>query len=294
MSTNAPRVLLIDSEADLRSLNELILREAGDQVQILPPNADPVAFAKHASPDAIVVYIRPNHPEDWRIIDSLNADATTDKIPIVVLSTSERTLAEAQAAPVVTRVVVMPYDIDALQRAVAEALKHPPPAAVLPPSAQPPPAALAVAGQILHAHGREIILRVLSRLQQIEPFQARFAELSPGVVNCLPKIMSAMLVGLQRGLTPDQALAPPEIRHDIVEHVELRVRQGLDASAMLLEYQTLNDEMLAFLGDHLGEAKFSAIEAFDVARVLNGFVGKALRIVGDDLLVVIRHPDAIH
>lgn len=289
MSVKEPRVLLIDSETDLRSLNELILREAGNQVQALPPNADPVTFVTQTCPDVIVVHVRPNQPDDWRIVDSLNADPATGTIPMVVMSASERTVSEAQAAPIVSQVVVMPYDIDALQRAVAEALKHPPPAAVLPPSIHPPPESLAVAGSLLNTHGREIILRVLSRLKQFEPFKSNFAQLSPGVVDGLPKIMSAMIVGLQRGLTPDQALAPREIQRDIAEHVKLRVRQRLDASSILLEYQTLGDEMLAFLRDYIGEAKFSAIEAFDVARVLHSFVAKTLRIVVEDLLAPIEH-----
>jgi CheY-like chemotaxis protein len=292
MQTQKPRVLLIEDDSSLRELNTLILREAGYQVETLPTNAEPVAVAARTHPDAIVVHIRYNKPEDWQIIDRLNADPRTETIPVVAISSSERLVAEARAAPVVEQAVVMPYDIDALQRAVAEALHHPPPAAVLPPRHYPPLESLAAAGKLLNAHSREIVLRAISRLQQIEPFKSRFAELSPGLVDNLPVILGAIVVGLQRGLTPEQVVAPPAIHDAIREHVNLRVSQGLTPASVIQEYQVLDDHMLDFLRDHIGEAQFSAVDAFLIARVIHDFTAEILRVAVNDFLARTKQPQA--
>ncbi|SRR5579883_2550564 len=284
MRRKEPRVLLIESQSELRELNELILREAGYQVTLLPPGTDPVTTAAQTSPDVIVVHIRPRQPEDWQIIDRLNADPRTETIPVVALSSSERLLAEARAAPTVEQVIVMPYDIDALQRAVADALKRPPPAAVLPPPLHPPPESLLAAGKLLSAHSREVVLRAISRLQQIEPFTSHFAELSPGLVDNLPVIVGAIIVGLQRDLTPEQVVAPAAIREAIRKHENLRVSQGLTPTAVLQEYQVLNDQMLAFLREQIGEAHFNAVQAFDAARVIDGYIAEILRLAISDFL----------
>src|SRR5579884_3294577 len=292
MSTKKPRVLLVESESSLRQLNELILHEAGYQVQTIPLEGDPDAIAAQSCPDVIVVRIRHNTPEDWQIIDRLNANPKTETIPVVVISDWERAVVEAQAAPVVRQAIVMPYDIDALRQAVAEALRQPPPAAVLPAPRTPPPESLAVAAKLLNAHSREVVLRVISRLQKIEPFKSHFAELSPALVDNLPVILGAIAVGLQRNLTPEDVVAPPAIHDAIREHVNLRVSQGLTPASVIQEYQILDDQMLAFLRDHIGQANFSAVQAFDVARVIDDFIARILRDAVNDFLAQTEQREA--
>jgi CheY-like chemotaxis protein len=283
-----PLVLLIERQADLRELNELILREAGYQVQTVSPNADPVAVAAGSHPKAIVLDIQVNHPLDWQILDQLNANSITETIPVVVISTSERAVTTAQATPVVGPAIVMPYDIDALQRAVATALKQPPPAAVLPPSPHPPPADLATVGRFLNAHSRALVLRAISCLQKIEPFHSHFPELSPGLVDNLPVMLGALTVALERGLTPEDAVAPPRIRAAIREHVELRLRQRFDPGAILREYQVLTDVILAYLQQQHTAVPQTADAAFAISRAVVDFTAAIERVELDDLIEAAR------
>jgi len=279
------RVLLIEDEAGLRDLNDTILREAGYRVEKVPPNADPADFAAKTLPDVIVVRILPSAPQDWQILDALTANPKTETIPVVVISSTERTAVEAKAAPIVNQAVIMPYNIDALEQAVGNALHHPPPAALLPPSRQPPPKPLAAAGKLLNGNSRSIVLRAIRRLQQIDPFKLHFAELTPGLLDDLPVIYGAIVIGLQRGLTPEQVMHEKAIRNTIREHANLRVSQGLDPGSVLLEYQVLNDQMLAFLEEHSAEIPLGAGEALEVARAIGDFIAEGLRIVIDDFLI---------
>lgn len=279
------RVLLIENEVGLRDLNDTILREAGCRVENLPPYSDPADFAAQTLPDVIVVRILPNAPQDWQILDALTANPKTEAIPVVVISSTERNAVEAKAAPNVNQVVIMPYNVDALEQAVANALHHPPPAALLPPSPQPPPKPFAAAGKLLNGNSRSIVLRAIRCLQQMDPFKLHFAELTPGLLDDLPVIYGAIVIGLQRGLTPDHVMHEEAIRNTIREHANLRVSQGLDPGAVLREYQVLNDQMLAFLEVHSGEIPLSASEALDVARAIDGFIAESLRIAIGDFLI---------
>ncbi len=284
MSANLPRVLLIEESSDLRDLNELILRDAGYQVEAVPPSADTVEHVARSRPDAVVIRIRPAETDGWNLIDRLEADPRTEAIPVVVISSSERIVTAAQATPVVRETVVMPYDIDALRDAVAKALGNPPPAAILPPPHRAPPPSLAFAGAELLRRSREIILRAISRLQQIEPFRSRFAELSPGLVDELPTILGAIATALQRDLPAEEITAPTAIRSTIRSHVNLRLDQGLDGRAILLEHQILEDQALATLREQIGHAEFAAIDAFDVARAIDHYFDEIILVAVGDIV----------
>jgi two-component system phosphate regulon response regulator PhoB len=282
MMVQKPRVLLIEQYSDLRELNELILRDAGYEVEAVAPSGDPVEHAARTRPDGIVAHVRPTEARDWELIDRLEADPRTEAIPVVVISSSERAVTEARAAPVVRETVVMPYDIDALREAVAKALGNPPPAAVLPPPRRAPPPSLAFAGGELSRLSREIVLRAISCLQQIEPFRSRFAELSPALVDELPVILGAVAAALRRDLPPDEITAPAALRAAIQAHVNLRLDQGLELGSILREYQVLQDQALEALRERIGQAHFSAIDAFDVARVIDGYFDQIVQVTVSD------------
>lgn len=298
MDQKIPRVLLIEPESDLRALESLILEESGYRVDPLPPDAEPVEYAARTHPDVIVVHVRPGpapraprtEPRDWAVIDSLEADPRTEAIPVVVVSASERVAAEAKAVPIVRQVVVMPYDIDALRNAVANALGNPPPAAVLPPPRGAPAPSLAVAARLVNQHSREIVLRAIRRLQQIQPFASRFAQLSPALVGNLPVILGAIVVALQRNLRPEQVAQAEAIQTAIREHVALRISQGLSPGSVIEEYQVLNDQTLEVLRQHIGEASFSAMDAFDVARTIDLFFAQILRVTVNFFLEQVKCP----
>jgi CheY-like chemotaxis protein len=284
MSVHLPRVLLIEESSDLRELNELILRDAGYDVEAITPEEDPVEHAARTRPDVVVVRIRPGATDGWSLIDRLEADPRTEAIPVVVISASEREVITARATPVVREAVVMPYDIDALRNAVARALGSPPPAAVLPPPRRAPPPSLAFAGSTLLAQSREIVLRALSRLQQVEPFRSRFAELSPALLDELPVILGAVATALQRDLPSEEVIAVSAVRATIQKHVNLRLDQGVEARSIVLEYQVLQDQALGMLRERIGQTNFSAIDAFDVARMIDRYFDEIILVSVSDVV----------
>ncbi len=283
MGVRPARVLLIESDSDLRQLNELILKEFGYEVETAPPTDDPVETVATRRPAVVVLHLRPNEPRDWQILDRLQGDLRTEAVPVVVIAGAPRVEVEARAAPTVRQAVVMPYDIDALRAAVEEALGHPLPAAVLPPPHHPAPEALAFAGRILAERSREITLRAIRRLQQIEPFASHFAKLSAGLVNQLPVIVGAVVVGLQRNLTPEEVVSPSAIREMIRDHVKLRVDQGLSPASVIREYQVLNDQIQGFLRENIGSAPFGVLDVFDVARTVDSYFAEIIRVAVSDL-----------
>lgn len=130
-----PAILLVEANADFRELEEIILRDAGFQVTLLPPTEDPIRFAARTTPRAIVIHLGHDQPYQAEIVDRFQTAPSTQTIPIVAIALSEPAAARAQAGANVSQSVVAPYDIAALEAAVALAVGHPPPAAALP---QPP------------------------------------------------------------------------------------------------------------------------------------------------------------
>jgi CheY-like chemotaxis protein len=282
MSKKVPRLLLAEGDPSLRALDELILREAGYEVENLPPGEDLIAYAARTQPDALIVDVGPPAPGFWDVIDRLNANPSTDTIPVVVITTAERAAIEARAAPVVREAVIMPYDIDALRHAVARALGSPPPAALLPEIHRAAPPAVAFAADALTGNSRQIVLRTIARLQRDEPFRSRFAELFGSLLDHLPVISGAIVAALRRGLTPEEVRAVPGLRNAVREHIRERIGRGLRPGDILREYQTLEDQMRAVLRDQVGHARFSAMDAVDVDRAIDAFFGELLRVAVDD------------
>lgn len=279
-------MLVIEPEPDLRDLEELVLTDAGYRVETLPEQADPVDFAARTRPDAIVLGIfHPEVTKNWQTLDKLQADPHTMTIPVVVISTSERAAARAQASPITgseSSTVIAPYDIVALDDAVAHALKNPPPAAALPKTHHPTPKAITLATNAISAHARHIVLETIRRLQGIEPYKSRFAELTKGLVDDLGTMMGAIVEGLRRGLPPEKVFAAPTIRRSIDEHVALRESQGLGPSTTIRETQMLREDIDHFLQGQIGQHGFTARDAFDASVELQPYLNELVRVIVEE------------
>lgn len=282
MAANQAVILLIEHDPDLRELEDLVLTGAGYRVVAIPAGADPVAFAARTKPQAAVVGIRLREPSDWDIVDRLLTDPATSGIPLVVTSTAERMAVEAQAAPNVRQTVVAPYDIDALERAVAVAIGHPPAAAILPRAVATVPGSFVVAADALNRHARIIVLSTLRELQQIDEYRAHFPELTHGLIDNLATILGAIVEGLRRGLSPGEVFSVPEILRAINEHDRLRHDQGIPVELVLREDQTLRTVTLRHLRDAIGRPGFDALAAIDVSHRILAYFDELVRIVVSD------------
>jgi len=281
-------VLLIEVEAALRELEELILGEAGYDVKTVPANVDPIAAAKQTCPDVIVIgltiapLVHPLPPRamGWHVVDALEANPATTAIPVVVISTGERTAAEAFAAPNVRELVVSPYDIDALRDAVAKALNSPPPAALLPPRNRATPTAVRFAAEAVLCNARLIVLRTAAYLQQnVDPYCSHFAALTAGLIDNIPVMFGAIAEGMLRNLTPEEVFGAPGIKKAIRDHATLRQQQGLGPATVLLEYTALRNQTTDFLRSKVGSPDFSARDALDVFGLIDAYTDTLIRMV---------------
>ncbi|HEX5417251.1 MAG TPA: hypothetical protein VFZ25_16420 [Chloroflexota bacterium] len=280
------RILVIEPNPDLRELEETILSDDGYRVETPPDESDPVETAARSAPDVIVLGISgTNAPRDWQILDQLQANPRTRTIPVVIISTSEHTAAAAQATPVVGsvgRTIVAPYNINALEDAVAHALKNPPPAAVLPPPSRQPSPAVVFAADELNAHARQLALDTVQKLRGTEPYKSRFTELTIGLVDDFGTMLGAIIDGLRRGLAPRVVFQVPVIRQAIERHVRLREKQGLGKGATIREDLILRGEIDRFIRGLAGKQGFTANDASEVNDAINRFVGELMRVIDEE------------
>lgn len=277
MAASPTRILLLESDPDIRELNQVLLEEAGYLVDTCPARADPVEYAEQTGPKAIVLGIRPGTNQDWDILDRLQANPRTQAIPVVVVSTLEHLAAEAKAAPAASSVVVAPFDIQAFDVAIADALKSPPASSVLPPGTNPVSPAVAFAADELARSTRKIVVRAIRALQSYEPYRSRFVALTPDLVDDLGPLLAAITQGMKRGLPPAEMFAAPTIAESLDHHVQLRQRQGIDAASTIREYESLAAQVADFLASLIGRDNFTARDAFDVVVEIQGYIAELVR-----------------
>jgi hypothetical protein len=276
------RAVLIEHDESLLLLNSMVLEAAGFEVQSLPQGDDAVDFVARMRPDVIVIHLDEQVPHTPRIVDRLQDNAVTQGIPICVIATSDKLAAEAQASPNVPVSVIAPFDLDALERAIAEALDSPPASAVLPNPPQIVPSYVAVVGEALNRNARRIVLDVVfRRLRQREPYRTLFYfshDQLIQLVDHLGTILGAIVSGLQRELDPAEVFETPKLVAYIDEHIQLRRRQGLDVRTAVGEYQLLRDQCLTVVQEAVTGADVTAAEAVDAVRRILGLVDVLIRV----------------
>lgn len=283
MNPSSVRVLLIEPNETLQELNEQILDLFGYRVQTPPPQADLVAYVEQTSPEVVVLGVRPNTPDDLKLLELLQANPQTRQIPVVVITTNPEIGASAKAVPVARDLIVAPYDIDALANAVNTALRNPPPAAALPTAPSVPNEAIIFASSELATHAHDIVLRAIQNLQSREPYRSRFRSLTPGLVDHLATIFSAIDTGVGRGLSPEQVFLNATIRSAIAKHDAERQKDGVTAVQIIWEYEVLANEMESFVTQLVGRDNFSANDALSVTQRIHHYLQELIRIALQDL-----------
>ncbi|HEX5417635.1 MAG TPA: hypothetical protein VFZ25_18410 [Chloroflexota bacterium] len=283
MAQSAVGVLLIEPNEALQELNEQILELFGYQVRMLPPDAEPVAYVEQNQPEVIVLGVRPNEPDDLKILELLQANPRTRRIPVVVITTNPEIGASAKAIPVARDLVVAPYDIDALASAVKSALRNPPPAAALPAPKTIPSSAVAYATAEFAKHAHEIVLGAIHTLQTRDAYRERFQNLTPGLVDHLATIFSAINTGVGRGLTPEQVFLTASIRAAITEHDAQRQNDGMSVTQIVLEYDVLANEMDRFVTGLVGQHHFTARDALYLTQRIHQYLQVLIRVALEDL-----------
>jgi CheY-like chemotaxis protein len=290
VATMRPEVLLIVHDPSVRELDAMILEDAGYQVEEVPDDADPVTVAEQTRPQVIVVGMRYNVQEDWQILDRLQGNAQTKAIPVVVVSTEERIAAVAAAGPNVSETVVAPYDITALEDAVAAAIGKPPAAAVLPNPQHPVPPDQVVAADALQQQSRTLILRSIENLLRSGAYRQHFAGLSTELIDNLGLLLGAIIAGLQKDVPPDRVFATPVIQKTLRDHLLLRRHQGLGLAQVIRETHALEAQIDRALQGLIGPS-FSTGDALAVTRKVRAyFNAMQLQEIGEDERLA-SHPE---
>jgi hypothetical protein len=212
-------------------------------------------------------------------VDQFQGDPATKKIPLVVIASAESVAAEAQAGPNVDSAIVAPYDITALEEAVASALGNPPPAAALPNGAHPPSAGVALAAKALDQQTRDIVLQTLEQLREHEPYRSRFDDITRGLVDALGSIVGAIATGIERGLSPRVVYATDVVTRDLREHALLRQSQGIDVASAVREIRALGRQLESALAALAGPNTFSADDVAAVAQRIREYIDELTRLI---------------
>jgi CheY-like chemotaxis protein len=271
--------LVLERSSDLRGLEHVVIEGLGFDVVASDDIGKAVDLARQSQPVVIVLGVPYDDPGVVDAVDRLHNEPQTREIPVVVVSTSEQRAATAQASPNVRYALVAPYDVEALESAVETALHNPPVPAALPKVRRSVPPKVRQAAEELNRHARAIVLDALREIRQNEPYRSRFPELSVGLVDDLGTIFGAIVHGLEIGLTRAEAFSPPVIRHSVESHAQLRKRQGLGATAAILEVHILERQIDRFLGTLIGTSGFTAADAFAISQEARDYLAELVRIL---------------
>lgn len=272
-----PTLLLVEADPALAELDRFILGDEGYLVREPRDDADPVDEAEALKPDVIVVNVGRYQRYGVELLDRLHANVKTRAIPVVAVSTSRETAGEAKASPNVPDTLVLPYDIEDLVRAVADAVKKPTPSSRLPPTRHPVPEYVTAVADDIVGLERAIAVRVLRQLLQVEGYRSRFPELTDGLADNLGRMLGVVVAALRRGTPPDEVFAIPDVQEAIREHVQLRTSQGLGPAGAIREYQILRDQVERHLHEMVVGGSLSGADALDVSRRFNPYFDELIR-----------------
>lgn len=123
MSTNRPRVLVIDDNDDERSMLRAALSPQYD-VRDAADGLDGYAIACRECPAAILLDIAMPIVDGWSVLRKLRTNADTKHVPIVIFTALEREAVAAQARTFgVDSIVRKPAPLDEVVRALQRAIR---------------------------------------------------------------------------------------------------------------------------------------------------------------------------
>jgi DNA-binding response OmpR family regulator len=83
------RILLVNDESDLVNICEMVLEEAGYEVDTLTDGRKALELARRTRPDLVIldwVMKKPEGPEGEDVLRQLRTDAATARIPVLMVS----------------------------------------------------------------------------------------------------------------------------------------------------------------------------------------------------------------
>jgi hypothetical protein len=200
-------------------------------------------------------------------------------VPVIVLGTCPSLDEQAQTRGNVYTVLPMPFDLDELLEVVTRALARAPfevQVQELRGSSEP---ALWRAGGSLVRSERELMVEWLQRIRAVPPFSDRSEISVREFLDNLPHLVNALALALPSESGAGLLTRDDAIRERMVDHVRMRVQQGLPVDALLREYQVFRDAIHKHLGRHLPVA-----EALKALERVNALLDEVVRITAAEYL----------
>ena len=122
----AKQILIIDDEADIREATQICLEITG-QWEVLKASNGPegIAIAKTATPDAILLDIMMPEMDGLAILQKLQENSETRKIPVIILTAKAQSSEQRQFSQLnVSSVIAKPYDPMTLSDQISTALAN--------------------------------------------------------------------------------------------------------------------------------------------------------------------------
>lgn len=124
MTTDRHRVLIIDDDANTRTLLKLLFESNGLDVDLAPDGETGLALVAAAHPDVILLDVAMPRRSGHDVYRDLQYDPATAAIPIIILSAALTTREQAkwEELPHIADVLIKPFDIYGLLGRIRELL----------------------------------------------------------------------------------------------------------------------------------------------------------------------------
>jgi DNA-binding response OmpR family regulator len=80
------RILVVDDQPALRRLMDVVLSEAGFEVQLAEGGAEALEAVRAAPPEVCVLDVMMPRVNGWEVLEALRADPATEDLPVVMLT----------------------------------------------------------------------------------------------------------------------------------------------------------------------------------------------------------------
>jgi CheY-like chemotaxis protein len=272
------RVFIVEHDPDgLEMLKSVIGQMQGCETRgSLAIDPDNLGRIKAFGPELIILDFVPGYTQNWRLLDELRADEATSPIPVLALSTSEPVVEQSVASYNVRRVLIKPFDLDVLDQAVRD-LRSAPKPLIQPASARVGAEELRQAADILAAEAREVVIRWLGKVSEIEPFRSERRLRPQQRIDVMPVVLWGTVVALRTGAPERLFEEKSTFREASTHHAELRRGQGVPLGALAREYELLRDTIWQTLRDK-APPEWTAGDVFRVGEVVHHALDEAIAV----------------
>lgn len=265
---DAPRVLLVEHEANLGRLFRSVLEDEGFEIEMVLDPKDLVAEVRRSQPALLVLDLLPPTEAALETLDALRTDEVARAVPVVVLTTVDTVYDEGVSSYNVSAVLQKPFELDDFINAAHQHTETPSLHAQV---EAPPPAGddlLSYAEQVLANRSRQIVFRWMQRIRLQSPWRDRNLE-TQELIDYAPRILQLVDVRLHYASHQEFFERHPEALERAADHARMRMSQDIGLIPAIAEYMMLREEIWREF--RMGEQVVGDLPSFlDAEDAING------------------------